>query len=85
MMLIVTLYNDTYSFSHRIDIKQEWQTEEDYLDVVNWFKNSREFDVPLNNLPTDHPVYGWIGSYAQGDYALDINWTHIRYTKKGLL
>lgn len=70
MKVSIQLSNHQFSFGEQFEIAEE--------DKEYW-RNAEELCRPIEDVPCDHPVYGWMECYGQSDLMLPIDWTFISF------
>lgn len=74
----VRIYNDRFSFEETLHFFEEDEFDFQYK---QYWENAQPISCEIKSIPKNHPVYGWFESYVQSQYALNIEFTHIEFTK----
>lgn len=78
MKLKVRIFNDRFAFEETL----QFPIEDIYdLQIRQYWEQAEPILCKVEDVPQTHPVYGWLEGYAQSKNTLDIDFTHVEFTK----
>lgn len=78
MILKVKIFNDRFAFEETL----HFLIEDEYdLEIQQYWEQAEPIKCKIKDLPKNHPAYGWLESFAQGSNSLDIEFTHVEFSK----